>query len=268
MDRMDAVNTQRTLAALVSAAATHYGDATAIMAEDGTRHSFIGLKAEVRRAARAFLADGVGKGDRIAIWAPNSVEWIVAATALQMVGAVLVPLNTRFKGPEATYILQKTGPRLLLTVGIFLGNDYPAMIGRGLGANEPSSPAIVLLDDSTRSGHVGWGDFLGAAARVEDAELDARIAGIRPEDTGDILFTSGTTGAPKGAMHSQGQHLWMVDIWNRANDLRPGDRQLVINPFFHSFGYRAGWVSGLMAGMATWPIAVFDPIQCMALIAR
>jgi len=60
----------------------------------------------------------------------------------------------------------------------------------------------------------------------------------------------------------------MVDIWNRANDLRPGDRQLVINPFFHSFGYRAGWVSGLMAGMATWPIAVFDPIQCMALIAR
>ncbi|HTZ71717.1 MAG TPA: AMP-binding protein [Acetobacteraceae bacterium] len=265
---------QARMADLVHAAAAHYGDALAFVGEDGARLSFRAFGDAAWQAAGAFIAAGVARGDRVAIWAPNCVAWVVAAAGLQIAGAALVPLNTRFKAPEAAYILRKTRARVLLTVGEFLGNDYAAMLTRECGDADaghivsglPSLETIVLLDDANRPGCVRWRDFLAAGG--DGAALAARSAEVRPEDTGDILFTSGTTGAPKGAMHSQRQALWMVGVWNRLNDLRPDDRQIIVNPFFHSFGYRSGFVSGLMAGMATWPIAVFDPIAVMGLIAQ
>lgn len=274
MDDPTAPRMQRRMADLVEAAAAHYGASLALVGEDGARLDFTSFSAAARVAAAAFVAAGVARGDRIAIWAPNSVPWVVAAAGLQMAGAALVPLNTRFKGPEAASILRKTRPRMLLSVGSFLGNDYIDMLARELGGvaegrlfpGLPSISHVVLLDNVTRASCLRWRDFLSNTPDFE--ETRARISQVRPEDTGDILFTSGTTGAPKGAMHSQSQALWMVDMWNRANDLRHGDRQLVVNPFFHSFGYRSGFVSGLMAGMATWPMAVFDPLTVMETVAR
>jgi HIP---CoA ligase len=265
---------QRTMAGLIAAAAETFGDALAVADEDGTRLSFRQLEAAARRAARAFMAARIVQGDRLAIWAPNSAAWIIATIAMQMIGGILVPLNTRFKAIEAAYILRKTRPRLLLTVGDFLGTDYAAMLVHEVGGEAgghplsglPSISGVVMLDNAPRSKSVTWHDFL--TSMVSDAELDERIASVTAADTGDILFTSGTTGAPKGAMHTQAQCLWMVERWNRANDLRPDDRQLVVNPFFHSFGYRSGFVSGLMSGMATWPISVFDPVAAMELVAR
>jgi HIP---CoA ligase len=265
---------QRTMAGLIASAAATYGDALAVVDERGGNLTFRTLLTAARCAAAAFMAAGIVQGDRIAVWAPNSSAWIIAAVGMQMVGGILVPLNTRFKAPEAAYILRKTRPRLLLTVGNFLGTDYAAMLAVDLGGGAdgtpfldlPSVSQIVLLDNSIRGAATEWRDFL--AICPDDAALDARIAQVTPANTGDILFTSGTTGAPKGAMHSQGQALWMVEQWIRANDLSPGDRQLVVNPFFHSFGYRSGFVTGIMAGMATWPMAVFDPVTAMEIVAR
>ncbi len=265
---------QHTMAGLVAAAAASYDDALAVADADGTRLTFGEFETAARGAARAFMAAGIARGDRVAIWAPNSAAWIVAAVALQMIGGVLVPLNTRFKAAEAAYILAKTRPRLLLTVGVFLGTNYVAMLAREAGDQSgghtlpglPSIFTIIMLDNAADEVSITWRDFL--AVTVPDADLDVRIATVCASDTGDILFTSGTTGTPKGAMHTQRQCLWMVDKWIRANDLQPGDRQLVANPFFHSFGYRSGFVTGLMAGMATWPMAVFDPVAAMELIAR
>ncbi|RMD80924.1 MAG: fatty acid--CoA ligase, partial [Candidatus Dadabacteria bacterium] len=115
-----------TIPQLVEAAAAAYGERTAI--EDGPlRLTFAELAAQGRQAARAFIAAGVEPGDRVAIWAPNRWEWVVAAIGLQSAGAVLVPLNTRFKGSEAGYVLKKSGARLLVTVGEFLGTRYPEL---------------------------------------------------------------------------------------------------------------------------------------------
>ena len=268
------MGSQTTMAAVVAAAAAQFGDLAAFVEPDGATLSFRQFAAEAAIAAGAFIAAGVQHGDRLAVWAPNSTAWIVAGAAMQMIGAVLVPLNTRFKAPEAAYILGRTRPRLLLTVGEFLGTDYVSMLAAETGeatdgrsfARLASIERVVLLDDATRPGATGWTDF--RRAQADPASLSARIGAVQATDTGDILFTSGTTGTPKGAMHSQGQMFWMVDIWNRCNDLRAGDRQLVANPFFHSFGYRSGWVSGLMAGMTTWPVAMFDPARTMELIQR
>ncbi|SCW60291.1 Acyl-CoA synthetase (AMP-forming)/AMP-acid ligase II [Sphingobium faniae] len=257
-----------TLPQVIAHVAARYGDTPFIVGEDGTAISFAGFKARVDILARALIAHGLAHGDRAAIWAPNSPEWIVAAAAIESIGAIMVPINTRFKGGEALYVLGKTRAKILFTVGQFLGNDYAAMLARaGGGAGEagpvrdlPALTHIAALD--------GPGLTTFQALQADEAMLAARIAAVTPRTIADILFTSGTTGQPKGAMHNHGQALWMPAIWNESNDLRAGDRMVIVNPFFHSFGYRSGWISGLVAGITVYPLASFDAEALLGLIER
>ena len=250
---------------LIRWGAAQYGDDIYLVEDGGRTLTFRELEAKAEIAARAFIARGVGYGDRVAIWAPNSGSWIVAACAVQMIGAVLTPINTRFRGQEATYILEASGAKALCTVGSFLGVDYLRMLQAVRGgpdagrpvAGLPALATVVLLDEAPPPpGGVSAREFLSNLASRD--QLLEREAQVGPQSVCDILYTSGTTGAPKGAMHTHGQALWMVSLWNQANDLRRGDRALIVNPFFHSFGYRSGWVSGLLAGMRVDPVAVFD----------
>lgn len=252
-----AATLDHTLPGVIAHVAARYGETPFIVGEDGTRISFAGFKQRVDGLARALIAHGVEHGDRIAIWAPNSPEWIIAASAIESIGAIMVPINTRFKGGEAAYVLGKTRARVLFTVGAFLGNDYAAMLQ---GADLPALRHIVKMDGP---------DFTAfREEQADQAALDARSAAVTPDTIADILFTSGTTGQPKGAMHNHGQALWMPAIWNESNDLRAGDRMAVVNPFFHSFGYRSGWISALIAGITVYPLASFDPEALLALIER
>lgn len=237
-----------TLGALVDLAAREWPDGTAVEDEAGTRLSFADLRTAVRRMSRALIARGVGAGERIAIWAPNGVEWIVAAAGAEQIGVVLVPLNTRFKGREAADILGRAGVSHLFTVRDFLGLDYAAMLAEH---ELPALREIVYLDD----GFAGW---VAAGESVADAALDARIGAVRPEDIADILFTSGTTGRPKGAMSRHMQNLRTFEAWSDAVGLRAGDRYLIVNPFFHTFGYKAGWLACLQRGATAMPVASFD----------
>lgn len=250
---------------LIRQAAVDYRDHLFIVGADDRSLTFQEFEQSVEAAARAFLARGIEMGDRVAIWAPNSTAWIVTACAIEMIGAVMVPINTRFRGGEAGYILAKSRAKLLCTVGSFLDNDYVAMLQQASGGTAPDRPVAGLPDletilliemDEQREGALSWTDFLQDLAPRGD--LLARERKVSPDTICDILFTSGTTGHPKGAMHAHGQALWMVGIWNRSNDLQRGDRALIVNPFFHSFGYRSGWVSALLAGMTVYPMAVFD----------
>ena len=238
---------------LMSSAALAYDELPAI--EDGdVRLSYRQLDQWRRRAARALLALGIGHGERVAVWAPNHWEWIVAATALHSVGAVLVPLNTRMKGAEAGLVLRESGASLLFVIGDFLGNDYPALLD---GEELPALRQRVILRGE-RAGALGWEAFLALADAVGDAQLDERQAQVTADDLCDLLFTSGTTGKPKGVMTAHGQNLRLVSDWSEMVGLRQGDRYLIVNPFFHSFGYKAGWLAALMRGCCILPQAVFD----------
>jgi HIP---CoA ligase len=253
MDR-DAIDWEReTIPRAVLRAAERFGDRAAL--EDGDlRLSFAEVAEAGLRAARAFLATGVERGDRVAVWAPNIAEWVVAAIGLQMAGAALVPLSTRFKAVEAGYVLRRSGARLLCTVGEFLGIDYAASLA---GEQLPELREIVTLrGSSTRA--TPWSDFLERGPRVPASHARERALSVEPDDLSDVIFTSGTTGNPKGVMTAHGQNLRVFDVWSRAAGLREGDRYLIVSPFFHTFGYKAGWLACIQMGATAIPHAVFD----------
>jgi HIP---CoA ligase len=246
-----------TLPALWASAAERFGDADAL--EDApVRFTFRQLHGAVREAARGFIALGVQPGDRVAIWAPNTWEWVVALGGLHTAGAVLVPLNTRFKGQEAAYILQKSGAKVLLTVTDFLGTDYVAML-EGERASLQALEHVVVIRGHAPHGTVGWANFIGDGQAVREEDVDARASAVNADDVSDILFTSGTTGRPKGAMCTHAQALRGYTDWADVVGLRAGDRYLIVNPFFHAFGYKAGIVASLVTGATILPHAVFDP---------
>lgn len=241
-----------------------------LVGEDGRSLTFAETETSARRMARAFIAAGIKAGDRVAIWAPNSIEWVIATLGLQLAGGVLVPLNTRFKGAEAAYILERSRATMLCTVGSFLGIQYVDLLAEARGGPTEDQPIsglrhlreIVLLDPEPLA------DFVARADAVSEAALDGRIAAIRPDSLCDILYTSGTTGNPKGAMFCHRQALAVLRSYNFVNRTRPGDRMAIVNPFFHSYGYRAGWVACLVDGMTAFPVAQLDAEHLGELIER
>jgi HIP---CoA ligase len=224
---------------MVLSAADRFGDAEAVV--DGPiRLTFSELVERIRCAAGAFTHLGVGKGERVAIWAPNSAEWIVAAFGLLTAGGVLVPVNTRFKTEEAGDIIVRSDAKAVLVQKGFLGQDYTAPAG---------IPVIDLKSD-----------FLSGGSPFERASSGTDIS--------DIMFTSGTTGRPKGAMMNHQQTLRMYEEWATLADLREGDRYLQINPYFHTFGLKAGLIASFLRGATMLPVAVFDVNTVVDLVER
>ncbi|WP_326679001.1 FadD3 family acyl-CoA ligase [Streptomyces sp. NBC_01237] len=250
---------------LVRAAAERYGDLEAVV-EGRTRLSYTGLGERVERAAAACMASGVEPGDRVAIWAPNTLDWIVSALGAVTAGAVLVPLNTRFKGTEAAYILQRSRAKLLFVTGTFLGTSYVASLRRS-DVELPHLETVVVLADSAPHDYVTWKDFLAAGEGVSGAQVRARADAIAPDAPSDIIYTSGTTGSPKGAVITHAQTLRCYAIWSDLAGLREGDRYLIVNPFFHTFGYKAGIIACLMRGATMVPQPVFNVDTALANIA-
>ena len=235
---------------------------------EGTRRvDFASLRHMVDGAARALLASGIQRGDRVAVWAPNSLEWIVAALGITTAGGVLVPVNTRFRGAEASFVLARSGARALFTVRGFLDTDYPALLASS-GVALPALQHTILLAGEHDGTSVSFDDFVARGEAVSAAELDARVESIGADDPSDVVFTSGTTGSPKGVVMTHGQTLRAYLDWCDWADLRPGDRYLIANPFFHIFGYKAGCLACLMRGATIFPLAVFDAGVVLELVER
>jgi acyl-CoA synthetase (AMP-forming)/AMP-acid ligase II len=228
----------QTIPEMVASAADRFGDAEAVV--DGPlRLSFTELVERISCAAGAFAELGIEKGDRAAIWAPNSAEWIIAAFGLLTAGGVLVPVNTRFKADEAADIIARSGAKAVLVQQGFLGVDYTAPGG---------VPVIDLKSDFLSSG----------------TPFSRPVQGT---DVSDIIFTSGTTGRPKGVMMNHSQNLRLYQEWCDLADLRQGDRYLMVNPYFHTFGYKAGLIASFIRGATMLPVSVFDVDRVVELIA-
>ncbi|WP_405960974.1 fatty acid--CoA ligase family protein [Streptomyces sp. NBC_00024] len=276
-----------TVAGLVRSATERFGAGEAVV--DGrTRVSYAELGARVERAAAACVANGVRVGDRVALWAPNSLDWIVSALGAVSAGAVLVPLNTRFKGGEAADVLARSRAKLLFITGTFLGTSYVASLRRAAGADAgrlrapgagsvcetpgplpglPHLEQVVVLSDDAPADFRTWKDFLASGDGVGAGEVRARSEALTGDSPSDIIFTSGTTGRPKGAVITHAQTLRAYEVWSELAGLRQGDRYLVVNPFFHTFGYKAGVIACLMRGATIIPQPVFNVETAMANVA-
>jgi len=255
-----------TIPRLVAIRAERDPDVLAIVDADRTL-TFAELAREVRRAAKGLLGLGVAHQECVAIWAPNLWEWIVAALAVHSVGGVVVPINTRYKGIEAAYLLEKSRARVLFTVSGFLDTDYPALL-RKTKAELPHLAHVVMIRGTEAPGDLSWAEFLAGGDDISDADAERRAAAVGPDDLSDILFTSGTTGKPKGGMTSHAQSLRAFGVWADTATLAKGDRYLVALPFFHSFGYKAGWLACLLTGATVYPQAVFDVDVVLERIGR
>ena len=243
-----------TIPALVRWAADRFA-ATEAVVDGDLRLTYAELGGRVERAARAFVAAGVEPGDRVALWAPNGWIWIEAVLGLVSAGAVLVPLSTRYRGAEAAYILERSRTRALISAGEFLGIDYPALLE---GHDLAHLQRRIVLADRGPEGWQTWDSFLATGEAVPNSAVDERAAAVGPDDLCDLMFTSGTTGAPKGVMARHGTTLRVFREYRDIVGLRPGDRYLIVNPMSHSFGYKAGVLVSLMSGVTMVPMAVFD----------
>ena len=248
-----------TIPAVIDRAVRLFGDREGVVdgaSAKAVRLSFTELAAEIDRTAQAFIGSGIHPGDRICIWAPNGLRWLLAALGAYRAGAILVPLNTRFKGSEAAYVLRTAGVRTLFTVTDFLDTDYPSLLA-GDNAVETLEQTVVVSGD-VPAGCTAWDDFIASGNGVEQEHVRARSAAVQPDDISDIMFTSGTTGKPKGAMIRHGATVRAFDAWATVVGLRAGDRYLIVNPFFHTFGLKSGIVACFIKGATIVPQPVFD----------
>ncbi|MGO1048953.1 FadD3 family acyl-CoA ligase [Crossiella sp. CA198] len=249
-----------TIPAALHSAAQHFGAAEAVV--DGeTRWNFTGLLDRVRAAAGVFLGAGLHPGDRVAVLGPNTAHWIVAALGALYAGGTLVPLNTRFTAAEALDVLTRSGAKVLVATEVFLGVDRLAELRRAGLPAELRTVLRIPVDSAAPAPDL-------ARSPVSPHAVAARAESVRDNDVSDILYTSGTTGRSKGAMSAHHQSLGVAAAWAQLAGLRTGDRYLVVNPFFHSFGYKIGILASLLTGATLVPQAVFDPATTVRLIER
>ena len=244
-------------------AAELFGDEEAVV-DGSTRWSFVQLREEARTVAGALMARGVEPGDRVALWSPNSARWIAASFGVYLAGAVLVPVNTRFKGTEAAHVLRRSGARLLLGSTDMLGTDLIGLLEEV--GSLPDLSTKVVTDGPDRADSTPWDDFVRRADAAPPAS--ASWPTVRPEDLADIIFTSGTTGAPKGAMLAHGPSVRTYVAWSDSVGLRRGDRYLSVYPFSHTAGLKSVVLACLLRGATILPHAVFDPVTVMRQVAE
>jgi acyl-CoA synthetase (AMP-forming)/AMP-acid ligase II len=266
-----------TIPAAVARAAREFGDAPALAEPGGPRFSYRELHQRVTTVARALIAEGVAPGDRVAIWSPNTHHWVLGALGTLHAGATLVPVSTRFTGHEALDVISRSGARALIVAGPFLGTDRLTALraaddaqrmtaGPGLDRLGLIVQIPIETGPASAAGTLGWGELLERAATVPASVATERADAVSPGDVSDILFTSGTTGRSKGAMTAHRQSLAVARAWAECGCLSGADRYLVVNPFFHSFGFKAGILACLVSGAALVPQLVYDAGRAMALV--
>ncbi|MCD0453631.1 AMP-binding protein [Actinocorallia sp. API 0066] len=236
-------------------ARTH-GAVEVVLADDEAL-TLAALRERAARVARGLIALGVEPGDRVAIWAPNTPDWVVTAYGLWDAGAAVAPLSTRFRGIEAADVLRKTGAKVLFVAEGFMDTSYLAMLE---GHDLPDLQAVIPY------GGEEWAAFLARGAEVAAEEAERRALAVAPGDLAEIMATSGTTGAPKGVMLQHWQLLRGYWDWAELVTLREGDRYPVIAPFSHGFGINAGLLASVLRAATMMPIALFQPDRLLDLI--
>lgn len=266
------------IGALIDQAADRFGAREALYYE-GRRWSFAELQAHTDRAAKGLIALGVQPGDKVSLWMPNRPEWIHLLFAVMKIGAILVPINTRFRTTDLDYVVSQSNTTTLITVdrsgpvGYFdmvhelcpeLDSADPDHLGI---AQLPDLRRVVVLSEQRLAGTHRWTDVLAMGARLSDEALAARQRAVNPDETALIMYTSGTTGFPKGVMHCHNILRNVIDEANRMG-VTPRDVILMYLPLFHVFGLYEGPLMSVLTGARLVLTTLFDPGESLTLIEQ
>ena len=269
---------KNTFAGLLADAAKRWERREALCHE-GRRHTFGELKAEVDRVAKGLMKLGINRGDRVTLWMPNRPEWIFAFLALSKIGAITVPMNTRFRALDFEYGVRQSEASVVIAVDRSGPVDFLALIAEAIpevrtqsvGALDckkfPDLRNVLILGNEVPKGALDWHAVLRAGETVTDSELEHRSDEVDPDATTLMLYTSGTTGFPKGVMHSHSIQRNVVDIANRLG-YRTDDVTLMNWPLFHIVGLYLGPLLMLTCGTRCVLTTTFDPVELLALIAK
>jgi fatty-acyl-CoA synthase len=264
------------LGALVDRAADRFGPREALSYEGG-RWSFADLKAEADRVAKGLMALGVQPGEKVSLWMPNCAEWVSSLFAVLKIGAILVPINTRFRTADLEYVVRQSNSSTLITVDRSGPVRYGDMVGElcpDLDRGDPDAVQAALLPDLRRivmlgeqrfAGVHAWPDVLARAESISDAALEERQRRVDPDQTALIMYTSGTTGFPKGVMHNHNIVRTITDKANRMG-VTPRDVILIYLPLFHAFGLYEGPLMIMATGARMVLTTRFDAAEALALI--
>ena len=266
---------KQTLGSLPERAAARWG-AREALCYDGRRRSFAELAAGVDRVARGLIGLGVRAGEKVALWMVNRPEFIEAMFAVMKIGAVLVPINTRLRTEDTAYILGQSDSVALLIADRSGPVDYLGMVKelapslRGGAVSEDRFKhlrLVVSAGDAPRAETLYWTAALAAGDAVDAAARRARAAAVDPDAIAFLMYTSGTTGFPKGAMHG---HAIVRNLVDRAfrMAITPADTIMMYLPLFHLFGFSDGALMSMVTGARQVLTETFDPDESLALVEQ
>lgn len=272
-----------TVGSLLEQVANNYPDREAVAYTDRDfRRSWRELDDEVNCVAKGFIAHGIGQGDKIAIWAANTPEWVLTMFAAAKIGAVLVTVNTAYKVFELEYLLRQSDTKMLVMMDSFKKNSYVQTVqellrshdigksGRSLSPMLPYLDEIVYTDDEKNcpAGMTCWARLLTDGAKITDDQLRERAAAVSPQDVVNMQYTSGTTGFPKGVMLT---HYNIINNGKSIGDcmnFTEQDKLCIVVPFFHCFGLVLAMMSCLTHSTGMVPVDIYSPVKVMDAIQR
>ncbi len=259
-----------------------FPDREALVArEQDIRMSWSELGVLVNKSARALLALDIKPGERVGIWSPNCVQWLVAQFATAKVGAILVNINPAYRSSELEYVLKQSGCSWLISASSFKNSDYHAMISDLLPELAPATPGklesprlpklkgIISLSDKPALGMMTWQSVLSGAHVISEEMLAEVSNTLQFDDAINIQYTSGTTGFPKGATLSHYNILNNGYMVGESLGLTEHDRMVIPVPLYHCFGMVMGNLGALTHGSTIiYPGAAFDPSITLRTVAE
>jgi fatty-acyl-CoA synthase len=256
----------QTIGDALRAAAQRWGDGLALVSRhQDIRWTWAQFDHQVDRIASGLIAQGVGHGDRVGIWAPNCAEWAVIQFATARIGAILVTINPAYRTSEVEFAINKVGATVLVTAAQFKTSDYIAMLREIWPVRVPTLRLVVTLGDADQAGCMRWADL---AREPDRAALDAAAAGLDPHDAINIQFTSGTTGLPKGATLSHRNILNNGFFDGEMMHYSEVDKVCIPVPMYHCFGMVIGALACVTHGSAiVFPGEGFDPLATLKAVA-
>ncbi len=272
----------KTIGAQFDLACQLYADQDAVVSlHQDVRLSYRQLQQKVDAFACRLLALGLKKGDRLAIWSPNCVEWTITQFAAFKAGIILVNLNPAYKRSELEYVLNKVSCAGLVIASTFKTTDYQEILSQLApelsqaedkllhAARLPHLKHVIKIDDHEHTGLYRFSDMMPEPSPEQLKQLHAIAADLQFDETINIQFTSGTTGNPKGTMLTHNNILNNGNFVGQTIHLTPQDRVCISVPLFHCFGMVMGNLACICHGSAMiYPSAVFNPLETLKAIEK